>query len=211
MTRANVFLEDLLDAIVLEEPTPSYAALTRWSERYPEHREALGEFFATWAVQAELPQETAVDEERLANLAVSHALDLVHRQGEAARRTLKASNARPRLIAAARAVGISEEQLAARTGLEATIIEKLDLRRITGVPSMCFERLATVLCTVADRIQEMATGPPLFAAGVRYKAKKKPVPATEDFIDAVRNSALPDEVKRFWLEAVAAERESRKE
>lgn len=211
MTRANVLLEDILDALMLEESEPSYAALTRWSERYPEHREAFAEFFATWAVQAELPQETAVDESRLANLAVSHALDIVHRRGEAAKCAPKLSSARPRLIAAARAAGISEEQLAARTGLDGTIVEKLDLRRVTGIPRLCFERLATVLSTAIDRIQEMATGPPLVAAGARYKAKRKPAPATEDFADAIRNSSLTDEAKYFWLDAVAAERKSGKE
>jgi hypothetical protein len=44
------------------------------------------------------------------------------------------------------------------------------------------------------------------AAGVRYKAKRTPMPVTEDFITAVRTSSLSEETKRFWLEAVAAER-----
>ena len=210
MTAANFLIEDILDALMLEEHEPSYTALTRWSERYPEHREALAEFFATWAVQAELPQETVVDEERLANLAVSRALDIVHRRDEEAKRTSKVT-ARPRLIAAAHAASISEEQLAALAGLDSTIVEKLDLRRIDRVPQLCLEWLATALSTSADQIQEMATGPPLVAAGTRYKAKGKPTPATEDFAVAIRNSSLSDEAKHFWLEVVAAERKSGKE
>jgi hypothetical protein len=207
MTHPNLLLEDILDALVLEEAEPSYAALIRWSERYPEHRDALVEFFATWAVQAELPPETAIDEQRLASLAVSHALDIVHRQSETLTVAPKVSGAPARLIEAARAVGISEARLAARVGLDTTILKKLDLRRLTRIPRTCFERIATELGTVAERIQEMATGPPLKAIGVRHKAKRRPSLVTEDFADAIRNSSLPNDAKRFWLEAVAAERQ----
>jgi hypothetical protein len=63
-----------------------------------------------------------------------------------------------------------------------------------------------VLGTVADRIEEMTTGPPLVDAGVRYKARGKPVAVTEAFADAISNSSLSDETKRFWLEAVEAQR-----
>ena len=209
MTHPNVTLEDILDALMTEEPEPTYEALTRWSQRYPEYGEALANFFATWAVQAELPQEISANQERLANLAVSHALDIVHRRDQTVERAPKTSGARPRLIAAARAVGISEEQLAIRSGLDSTIIEKLDVRRIsTGVPRICYERIATALGTVTDHIREMTTGPPLLAAGTRHKAKRKPVPTTEDFADAIRNSSLSEQAKRFWLEAVAADQES---
>lgn len=203
----KVPIEDILDALLLEEAEPSYEALMRWSKRYPEHSEAFANFFATWAVQAELPQEIAVDEERLASIAVSHALDILHRRYKVVTRTSKTSTSRTRLIAAASAAGLSEEQLAASVQLDATIIEKLDLRRITtSIPRLCFEWLASVLGTVADRIEEMTTGPPLVDASVRYKARRKPVAVTEDFADAISNSSLSDETKRFWLEAVEAER-----
>jgi hypothetical protein len=80
MTSSNVLFEDVLDALKLEESRPSYAALLRWSERYPQYREALAEFFATWAIQAEQPQQVALDEERLADRGVSHALKILRRQ-----------------------------------------------------------------------------------------------------------------------------------
>jgi hypothetical protein len=202
----KVPVEDILDALLSEESEPSYEALVRWSERYPEHSEALADFFAAWATQAELPQKMEVDEERLASLAVSHALDILHRRDKIAS-PRKTGSERPRLIAAARAAGLSEEELAARARLDITIVEKLDLRRITtGIPRLCFEWLASVLGTAADRIEEMTTGPPLLAANLRYKARRKPAPTTEDFTDAISNSSLSDETKAFWLEAVAAER-----
>jgi hypothetical protein len=212
MIGQNVLFEDILDAIMLEESEPSYSALARWSERYPEHAEALAEFFATWAVQTELPQEIAVDEERLANIAVSHALNILHHRDKTANHEPKAgaSTATPRLLATCRAAGISDEELASRAGLDETIIVKLDLHRITNIPHSCFEVLAAILGIAAERIEEMATGPPL-AAKVRYKAKGKPVPTTEDFADAVRNSSLPEESQRFWLETVLAEGGGEKE
>jgi hypothetical protein len=208
MTRSRILLEEILDSLVVEESQPTYAALCRWSDRYPEHREALADFFAAWAVQAELPQEIEVDEDRLANLAVSHALDIVHRHEEEGRRTATPVRARLRLLAAARAAGFSEEELARRSGLDDTLIAKLDLRRLVGVPRLCFERLAMALHVVVDQVTAMVTGPPLAAAGVRHKSKRRPSPVTEDFVDAVRNSTLPDKAKESWLRAVAAERES---
>jgi hypothetical protein len=85
MTNSNVLWEDVLDALMLEEPKPSYEALLRWTQRYPQYREALTEFFAVWgvqAVQAELPDEdVAIDEERLVEKGVSHALEIARRQG----------------------------------------------------------------------------------------------------------------------------------
>ena len=96
MRHPNFTFEDILDALMIEETKPNYEALTRWSERYPEHGETLERFFATWAVQAELPQEISADGERLANLAVSHGLDIVHRRDEAAERTPKTTSSSDR-------------------------------------------------------------------------------------------------------------------
>lgn len=203
MNPDTILLEDILDAVLVEEPEPSFAALSRWCERYPEHREDLTEFFASWAVQAELPQDRAVDEERLANLSVSHALNILHERDAAAKRVPESS---PRLIAAGRAAGMSEKELADRAGLNAIIIRKLDLRRLTGVPNACVERLAGALGVASAQMLTMISGPALVGAGTRYKATRKPVRSTEDFADAIRTSSLPEERKLFWLDVVATER-----
>jgi len=76
--------EDVLDALMLEESKPSYAALLRWSERYPQYRQELADFFATWAVQAERPQDVALDEEKLVDMGVRYALEISRRQGRVA-------------------------------------------------------------------------------------------------------------------------------
>lgn len=73
-----VILEDVLDALVHEEPEPTYDALTRWSALYPEHRDALARFFVTWAMQSNGLGEPAINEESLANRTVSYALNAIH-------------------------------------------------------------------------------------------------------------------------------------
>ena len=85
MTGRNEPLQHILQEIMLEESTPSYAALVRWCERYPRHREALEDFFAVWAVQAELPERSTIDEQEMANRAVSRARGILRRRREAAK------------------------------------------------------------------------------------------------------------------------------
>ena len=75
MNTQQVDFDYILDSLMLEESEPSYGALTRWIEQYPQYKEELSEYFAQWAIQSERLDETEIDNERLSNLAVSHALD----------------------------------------------------------------------------------------------------------------------------------------
>ena len=65
---------------MLEEPMPSYAALLRWAKRYPQYGDALADFFATWTVQAVMPQTATVDEEKLVEKGVRYAVEIARRQ-----------------------------------------------------------------------------------------------------------------------------------
>ena len=209
MTDRTMLLEDVLDALMLEEPEPTYAALMRWSARYPEHRDALARFFATWAVQIERPEENSVDEDRVANLGVSHALNIMDKRNTRTGHTLDRDAAMLRLTVMSRAKGLSEHELARQTGLDGSIITKLDLRRLTGIPWLCFERLAATLRASVDLIRPLITGPPIMGAGVRYKAKNKPKPVTESFANAIRNSSLAELDKQFWLDVAEQERRNK--
>jgi len=89
MTDTNMTLEDVLDALMLEEQEPSYAALVRWSKRYPQYRDELTRYFATWSLQRlraadPEPDPVVVDEEKLVARTVSYALDLARQQGRLA-------------------------------------------------------------------------------------------------------------------------------
>jgi hypothetical protein len=74
MKTPHLPVEEVLDAILLEEATPTYEALARWCERYPEYRDELAKFFATWGEQESISQDVEIDEDRLASIGVSHAL-----------------------------------------------------------------------------------------------------------------------------------------
>ena len=83
MTERLTF-EDVLDELMLREPKPTYEALLRWQERYPQYREALTEFFATWGIQAaraEASEQTVIDEERIAQEGVAHVMETLRKQG----------------------------------------------------------------------------------------------------------------------------------
>src|SRR5207302_1858934 len=78
---ANMSFEDVLDELMMEERTPSYATLLRWQKRYPQYHEPLAEFFATWAIQTDHPKEAEIDEERLVEKGVSYAMRILRQQG----------------------------------------------------------------------------------------------------------------------------------
>jgi hypothetical protein len=81
MSDNEVLLEDVLDQLMLEEPTPNYAAFLRWKERYPMYAEELENFFVTWAMAASRPKAAEIDEERLVEQGVNRALDILRKQG----------------------------------------------------------------------------------------------------------------------------------
>jgi len=83
MTTNNVSLDDVLDALMLEEREPSHAALVRWCKLYPKYRDDLTRYFATWSMQrleAEAAGPVALDE-KLAARTVDYVMDLAKREG----------------------------------------------------------------------------------------------------------------------------------
>ncbi len=197
-------IEEILDDLLLQEPEPSHEALMRWCDRYPEHREELTRFFATWAVQEELPRQVTVDKDGIARRMVSHALNIVHRQNAA--RTAAETAPVPRLSEAIASVGLSEEEFACRCGLDESIVLKLDRRliRVASIPRVCLERMAAILKMCVQAIQDMLSGAPIPLRS--YKARGQPAIKVEDFLAAVQASDLSEDVKDEWARAVAAER-----
>ncbi|MCC6393522.1 MAG: hypothetical protein IT167_23175 [Bryobacterales bacterium] len=209
MNTQPVDFDYILDSLMLEESEPNYRALTRWIEQYPQFKQELSEFFAQWAIQAERLEEPEIDAERLSNLAVSHALDILHRREKNPQPT-KRDTART-LLKAIAAVGISAEKMAANVRLDLKFVKKLDLRRLTELPGHLFEVLGEQLEAPAEAVRSMiAGGPPLRNAAAQFKAKQRPLPTTETFLDAVRNSTLSDEDKAYWIRIVENEKRSSK-
>ncbi len=205
MTQPKIDLENVLNAVVLEEQAPNYDALMRWCKRYPQYQEALTSFFAAWAIQMEFPVDTPVDESRLANLGVSRALNLLDQQAKQTVKESPTERKATRLLIACKSAGVSREKLARRTELDVSIIDKLDLRRLTNVPTTCADRIAEVLHERTEYIQPLITGPPVVERGVRYKSTKRPGANVEDFAAAVRSSSLTRSQQEFWLRAAGKE------
>ena len=73
--------EDVLNELMLDEPEPTHAALLRWQQRYSQYHNELAEFFATWAIQRDSPeQEPEIDEQWIVQQGVSHAMEILGRQ-----------------------------------------------------------------------------------------------------------------------------------
>jgi len=87
----RITFEDVLDELMLEEPKPDYEALVRWQNRYPQYRDQLADFFATWGVQEYLAEsgvpEPDIDEEKLIKMGVEHAMEILRRQGRIIEKT----------------------------------------------------------------------------------------------------------------------------
>src|SRR5579872_2735331 len=82
MTNEKVDFQDLIQEVVLEGDS-SYAALQRWSKRFPDYRDRLADFFATWSIQkvrSEMPDPVQIDTEAIAQKGVAHAMEILRRE-----------------------------------------------------------------------------------------------------------------------------------
>jgi len=188
-------LDDVVEAIMVEEEEPAYDAMTRWIARYPQFKKELVRFFGTWAIQAEqLEEPQTIDSKSIASRGVSYALSLIDKR-----------DAAQSILDCARAASLSVEELAARTCLDDSILQKFNRRLITDVPQECTRRLAAALGKTGEFVTHLILGSPALVE-VRYKARTKPVAKQEDFATAVRLSSLPVDIKQDWLVIMAGEK-----
>lgn len=193
--------DEILDVIMMEEEEPSYAVLCKWTEAYPEHSEALADFFVTWSdqeEQAEDPRvETRAKESLFASRAVSHALNLLHQeqipeQSVAIERSLSD---------AVKAAGMTPSEFAKTIRLDEIVIVKLDKKRIPfeTLPQLLFERVHEVLRLSLDQVQAHLRGPPRpVSATGRMRSKTKAARGTESFLEAIEKSSLNEREKNEW-------------
>lgn len=206
MSRTDLTADDVILDLLVEGVEPTYENLAAAIAAYPQHRDALADFFASLAVQTALgpePESSGCDVERFANIGVSRVLALRHQ------RTQPASSSPPpaRLCELVKACGMTSADLGARVGLDATLIMKLDRRRIQGPrPMRMFERLGFELGVPPAYVIASSTGPPLASSRGNLRKAKGPIRIeTETFEEAVRNSTLSDELQAFWLGLLADE------
>ena len=194
----NTMIDEVLDEILLSETEPNHEALTIWIKKYPCFRDELTSFFSTWAIQEELPTKSAIDENRIANHMVSHALDLIHQ------RERQASEACARLGDAIKATGQTDDEVAGKCKLDFSIIAKLDRRliRFESIPQLCITLLSAATNQSPEFIARLLQGGPVQLKPT-FKSKKKPVSQVEDFVDAVKSSELTEDVKDEWLQLLS--------
>jgi hypothetical protein len=207
MNTTNTTWDDVLVALMEENPQPDYQTLLAWHARYPRFADDLTEHFAIWAEQEALTTSVVLDEPRLRNQAVSLALQHAHAMSANAPTQPKALT--HRLEDAIRAHGFKDSTLARQCRLDETMVVKLDRRRIQpweDIPLDCFRMIGEALNEPGLRVKEMICGPPLVASpGGLRKARTKAVVTTETFEQAIRSSTLSDPDKAFWLALAKAQ------
>ena len=202
-------LDDVLDSLMVEESKPSYAVLTRWIAKYPQFSKELADFFAVWAIQAERSDEVEIDTERFSNLAVSHAMELLHGRGASQKAAAKSGVVG--LFNAIAAVGKTAQTAASALELDLELLKKLDLRRLTELPDRLCEAASEHLSMSVEAFRSMVVGQPTINASAHHKAKGKLSLTTETFAHAVEHSSLSDDKKAYWASIIAAEKGKRKE
>ncbi len=74
----DLTFNEVLDAVLITEDTPSIETLNRWVVRFPQYRKSLARFFVTWALQSVQPAETPpIDSQALASQGVIFAQNLL--------------------------------------------------------------------------------------------------------------------------------------
>jgi hypothetical protein len=202
----DLALEDLLDAYVTATAAqPSYAALAEWVRRYPHFAGELTEFTAHWSLMGHLPPSDAAATDEAA--LVRRGMELLQPLLQRANQRQPAGDPITTLLAAAKAEGLSVQDLAERASLSVPLVLKLDRRliRAATIPAAVVAGVAQALRRdVAAVSAYFLQGGPRFAAGASYLAPEAPsLAGQEDFLDAVRVDRTLPEARRAALLAMA--------
>ena len=82
MTTEKYDVQDVLDAVMLAESTPSYDALIRWIQRYPKFSKELENFFVAWSdveISKHYSDPVDIDEAVITERAVKRVLAKLRR------------------------------------------------------------------------------------------------------------------------------------
>lgn len=112
--------EDVLDEMLAERGDPTADVVAIWAALYPEHRAALIEFAANWAEDTHLPV-ASTDEARQRSVVVRTINQF---------RASTAPVVPSTLSALAASAGTTMEAVAQSLGVDASVVAKLNARRI---------------------------------------------------------------------------------
>jgi len=197
-------LEDVLNEYVDCERTPTYEALNKWIQQYPQFKTDLTEFTANWTLMNELPPASevkAVDKTTLVLRGMSvfeNRLHCLRSQSQSESRKIKG------LLAEGLRQGLTITQMAVDCRLSVPIVRKLDQRLISfrSIPNQVIDCLSKeIKCNpivVADYLKQPMT----LAKGAEYRSKEAPkLPAEpQDFFDAIQNDVtIKAQERSYWL------------
>jgi hypothetical protein len=196
--------DDVILDLLVEGVEPSHENLVAAIAAYPEHRQALEDFFASFAVQTAIgaaAPSAGFPAERFANLGVSHILGLRHRRVSMARERQAAAAPTMRLSQLLKQHGLTEATIAMRAGLDEGLVTKLDYRRIrVPWPAELSRRLGEALEIPPAHVIAAATGPPIPSSRGNLRKAKGPIQVrSESFEEAITASTLSAEQKAYWL------------
>jgi len=185
--------EDVLDEMLFERGAPTVDTVAIWAALYPEHRASLIEFAASWAEDTHLPL-VRTDDVRQRSIVVK----TINRF-----RAATAPAAPSTLSALAASAGKTMDDVAQGLGIDASVISKLNARRIEPrtIGSVLVARLAKLLQTDAASVIATWTGAPAPLAAAAFLRRPVTLPR-ETLKDALLKAGAP---ATLIVELVAAE------
>jgi hypothetical protein len=201
-------LDDVLNEFVAAYEEPTAEALESWAARYPQYRDELIDFSASWAEQLVLPDapELSAEEEKLlVDRAMSHVQNVTFKRDQNAAKQSE-SRSIASLTGEAKRAGMDVQEFAKACGLDVALVSKLNSRQIRpgSIPAGLVSHIARLLGASIDAVGAYLALPPQALAGRAYLSRGKPQSGQQQsFADAVRGSSLSDAEKARWLDEAA--------
>jgi hypothetical protein len=195
-------LEDVINAYVATETSPTHSALKKWISEYPEYEKELIDFSVSWSLMNEMPPTSnaeTVDETTLILRGMSIVENRLH-----AMRNQTNKRKVDSLLKEGKRLGLSINDIAADCELSPAIVKKLEQRLIDykSIPSLVIERLASEIQTTFPAVFAYLRQPMSLSRNARYRSRAAPKLESkrQDFFDAVKTDRTLDEKRRaFWF------------
>lgn len=178
-------LEEVLDELLFERGTPTPDAIATWATLYPEHRAALVEFAASWAEDEHLPLPR-VDEARQRSVVAKTMNQFRAAAAPAVPRTLSAL---------AGSAGRTLDDVARGLGVDASVIAKLNARRIdpATIGRAMAVRISKLLKVDTAAVIASWSGAPAPLAAAAFLGRPAPLPQ-ETLAQALAKVGAPNEL-----------------
>lgn len=211
--RNTMTLDDVLNEFVTANDRPTAQGLEEWAERYPQYRQELVDFAATWAEQLIMPPAPELEpdtEKALIDRTMSHVLNVAYQRDEKAQEQVESDHPINSLTGEAQRAGMNVQEFAKSCVLDLALVSKLNSRQIEPqtIPTRLVRHIARLLGRSVSAVTAYLALPPKALAGRAFLSRGKPASTgRQNFLDAVRASSLSEAEKARWLDQGADEEE----